>query len=94
MRNADVTITEIPAIDVTLGQALVEVDGEPLRRGSVRRWFCRLRNRQLVNGFPVVTRAEYELVGEGGYPTVYVESSEMPGWTWCLRPNETVKVVA
>jgi hypothetical protein len=95
-KNSGQTVAtrQIPASDVTEGQALAEVAGEPLHRGPVRRWICQRRNRQLVNGFPVVTKAEYEPAGEGGCPTVYVASSDMPGWTWCLRPDEMVSVVS
>lgn len=92
MRNVETIDT--PATDVTVGQVLAHVDGEPLHRGFLRRWYCQLRNRQLINGYPVVTRASFREDGEGGEPTVYIESSEMPGWTWCLDPDEVVKVVA
>ena len=92
MRN--VTTIDTPATDLTVGQVLAEVLGEPLHRGPLWRWVCRRRNRQLVNGYPVATKVSFLEDGEGGHPTVYVESSEKPGWTWCLRPGEVVKVVA
>jgi hypothetical protein len=89
----NITTIDTPALDVTVGQVLAEVDGEYLHRGFLRRWYCRRRNRRLVNGYPVVTD-KYAVDGEGGEPTVCVESSEMPGLTWCLDPGEIVKVVA
>lgn len=90
----DVTTVDIPARDIHEGQTLAEVDGERLHRGPLRRWYCQRRNRQLINGFPVVTKAEWVADGEGGKPTVYIKSSELPGLTWCLDPDEIVKVVA
>ena len=92
MRN--VTTIDMPATDLAVGQVLAEVLGEPLHRGRIRQWVCRRRNRQLINGYPVATMVDYLADGEGGRPTVYVQSSEKPGWTWCLRPGEVVKVVA
>lgn len=85
---------DTPATNVTIGQILAEVGGERLHRGRLRQWLCRRKNRQLINGYPVVTRVDYRADGEGGDPTVYVESSEMPGWTWCLNPSDVVKIIA
>lgn len=43
---------------------------------------------------PYVTDVSYLERGEGGKPTVYIESSEMPGWAWRLRPDETVVIAS
>jgi hypothetical protein len=69
----------IPARDVTVGQRLAAVPSSHLRR---RRGI-----------WPTVTDHAYLEDGEGGQPTVYVESHEHPGSTWCIDPTATVTVV-
>jgi hypothetical protein len=75
-------MTTVAAGDVTVGMTLYQVDGETVRP---RRW--PLRRRQ-----PTVIDVSYLEDGEGGRPTVYIESSEMRGWTWCLTPTTPVVV--
>jgi hypothetical protein len=69
----------IPAKDVEQGQQLTAVAGETLRR------------RRGV--WPTVTDRAYLEDGEGHQPTVYIETHERPGSTWCLDPDDTVTVV-
>lgn len=45
-------------------------------------------------GSSVVTRTNYLEKGEGGKPTVYIETADAPGWTYCLDPNEQVTVIS
>ena len=78
-KSPAVSVGEVEASAVREGHQVVEIAGERLRsRGGV---------------YPTVSAVETLLVGEGGNPTVYVETEEKPGWTWCLRPDETVIVV-
>jgi hypothetical protein len=70
---------DIPARDVEVGQQLAAVPDEHLRR------------RRGV--WPTVTRQSFHEDGEGGQPTAYIETHEMPGYTWCLYPDELVTVV-
>lgn len=41
-----------------------------------------------------VIRTNYLQEGEGGKPTVYIETADKPGWTYCLDPDELVTVAA
>lgn len=70
---------QIPARDVRKRDQLTAVPGE------------RLRPRR--SGWPTVTDVEYLENGEGGQPTVYIETHEMPGYTWPFRPDEPVRVL-
>lgn len=48
--------------------------------------------RKTRGHWPTATRAEYRRDGEGGQPTVYLETSDAPGWVFCLRPDDQVTV--
>jgi hypothetical protein len=69
----------IPARDIKQGQQITAVPGEKLR--------CR------KGVWPTVTAQSFLANGEGGKPTVYIETHEMPGWTYCFSPDEPVTVL-
>lgn len=43
--------------------------------------------------WPTVIRTNYLENGEGGKPTIYLETSEAPGWVYCLDPDEPVTIL-
>ncbi|MEV0382446.1 hypothetical protein [Nonomuraea sp. NPDC050643] len=52
------------------------------------------RARQRNGSWPAVTKASFLQKGEDDQPTVYIETSDKPGWTYCLSPDEQVTVVS
>lgn len=84
--------TTIDAIKVREGQTVTRI---------TTRYRTRFRGRdrtqdqgvQQTNGqWPTITNAEYRAKGEGGNPTVYIETSDAPGWDYCLAPDDQVTV--
>lgn len=70
---------QIRAIDIKEGQQLTAVPGETLRK------------RKSV--WPTVIDADFQQIGEGGKPTVYIKTHEMPRYVWCLNPGDMVTVM-
>jgi hypothetical protein len=70
---------QVPAKDVQEDQQLTAIPGETLQR------------RRGV--WPTVTQQSFLEDGEGGHPTVYIETHEKPGWVFCLNPDDPVTVL-
>jgi hypothetical protein len=43
--------------------------------------------------WPKVLKADYQEVDEDGKPSVYLELSDWPGKSFCLRPDDLVTVI-
>lgn len=87
------TVKTIRADQVETGQTVTRV---VMQERPWWRKHPRLRDQGLQrepNGhWPTVLKASFYADGEGGRPTVYLVTSDMPGWNYCLAPDDQVTI--
>jgi len=82
----------IDAIKVQKGQTVTAIVSNGQSRWGKRPIKVDQGVRKTKGRWPTVIDADYVERGEGGEPTVYIETSEMPGWTFCLASDDQVTV--
>lgn len=83
----------IDAIKVQTGQAVTMITAEYRTYWRNRPAVEEMRPPKHRGKWPTVIDATYLTDGEGGRPTVYIETSDSPGGHYCLRPDDQVTVL-